>query len=68
MERTKEDNNQANAMRAGGAAIAAIGVAGAIMGGALCPVCVVAAPALLGIGAVRKIRAARRRARARPAP
>jgi hypothetical protein len=64
MERTKEDNNEANAMLAGGAAIAAIGIAGAIVGGAVCPVCVVAAPALLGIGAARKIRAARRRARA----
>lgn len=57
----KEEKAEANAMLAGGAAIAAIGVAGAVASGAVCPVCVVAAPLLLGIGAVRRIRAARQR-------
>jgi hypothetical protein len=64
MNRSQGDNNEANTMLAGGAAIAAIGIAGAIVGGAVCPVCIVAAPALLGIGAARKIRAARARTRA----
>jgi hypothetical protein len=67
VERTKEDNNEANTMLAGGATIAAIGIAGAIAGGAVCPVCVVAAPLLLGIGVARKIRAAKRKARAEDA-
>lgn len=67
MDRKKEDNNEANAMLAGGATVAAIGIAGAIVSGAVCPVCVVAAPVLLGIGAARKIRAARRRSGAKDA-
>lgn len=36
-----------------GAGVAAIGAVGAVIGGALCPVCVVASPALVGIGAYK---------------
>ncbi len=51
------DHEDANAMMATGAGIAAVGLASALIGGAACPVCIVAAPALLGIGAFRKWRA-----------
>jgi hypothetical protein len=64
MDRPDEDKNEANAMLAGGATVAALGLLGALVSGAICPVCVIAAPALIGIGAARKIRAARRAARA----
>ncbi|MFW5739727.1 MAG: hypothetical protein ACOC1F_05115 [Myxococcota bacterium] len=33
-----------------GAGVAAIGAVGAVVGGAVCPVCVVATPALVGFG------------------
>lgn len=71
MERKKDEetgtdrNAEANSLIASGAGIAAIGIAGAMVSGAVCPVCVVAAPALLGLGAVRKLRAAKRRAEAK---
>ena len=39
-----------------GLGVGAIGLAGAALG-AVCPVCVVATPALLGAGAVQKLRA-----------
>jgi hypothetical protein len=39
-----------------GFSVGALGVAGAAFG-AVCPVCVVATPALLGIGLVQKLRA-----------
>ncbi len=55
------ERKDANAMMATGAGIAVIGIAGAVIGGAACPICVVAAPALLGIGAVRRLRARKRR-------
>jgi hypothetical protein len=58
----QESSAEANTLLLGGVGIAAIGIAGAIVGAAVCPVCVVAAPALLGLGAMRKIQAARRRA------
>ncbi len=38
-----------------GLGIGALGVAGAAIG-AVCPLCVVATPALLGLGAVQKVR------------
>jgi hypothetical protein len=66
-QKKKEDDREANAMLAGGATIAAIGIAGAVAG-AMCPICVVAAPVLIGIGVTRKIRAARRRARPKDVP
>ncbi|MCU0690107.1 MAG: hypothetical protein MUF54_01770 [Polyangiaceae bacterium] len=33
-----------------GAGVAALGAVGAVLGGAVCPLCIVATPALLGIG------------------
>lgn len=60
-EKDRADDKDAGTLLATGAGIAAIGVAGAILGGAVCPVCVVAAPALIGMGAWKKLRARRAR-------
>ena len=49
----------ANSMLLAGAGIGVIGVVGAVLGSAVCPVCVVAAPTLLGVGAYRRWRASR---------
>lgn len=53
-----------------GLMVGAIGAGGALLG-AVCPLCVVATPALVGAGAVQKLRAlllARRARAALPAP
>lgn len=60
------DKRDANALMLGGVGVAAIGVLGAAIGGAVCPVCIVAAPAMLGLGAFRRLRAARLEARSAP--
>jgi len=46
-------------MMATGLGIGVFGAAAALIGGAVCPVCVVATPALLGLGAFRRWRARR---------
>jgi uncharacterized membrane protein YebE (DUF533 family) len=53
------DAAEANTMIAGGLGIGAFGVISAAIGGAVCPVCVVAAPALLGVGAYKRWKAAK---------
>jgi hypothetical protein len=55
-----DEKKDANVMIAGGVGIGAIGLIGAAIGGAVCPVCVVAAPALVGVGVLRRWRVARR--------
>lgn len=60
---TRED---ANRLLMAGAGVGAIGVASAIVGAAVCPVCVVAAPALLGAGAYKRWRSRSRKARETP--
>lgn len=50
----------ANVIMAGGVGIGALGAVLAAVGGAVCPVCVVAAPALVGVGALKRWRAKRR--------
>jgi len=57
--------SDANKLLAGGIGIGAIGVLGALTG-AVCPVCVVAAPVLLGAGAYKKWRAAASKAARAP--
>ena len=47
----KAATGDANAMLLAGAGIGVIGVVGAVLGSAVCPVCVIAAPTLLGVGA-----------------
>ena len=58
-----QQRSDGNAMLGAGAGIGAFGVISAAVLGAACPLCVVAAPALLGVGAYKRIKA-RRRARA----
>jgi hypothetical protein len=55
-----EERRDANAMIAGGVGVGALGAVLAALGGAVCPVCVVAAPALVGVGAFKRWRARRR--------
>jgi len=55
----EEDERDAGGMLMTGAAIGVLGVVSAALGGAVCPVCVVAAPALIGIGAYKRWRAKR---------
>ena len=59
--RDEDDRKQANTLMLGGLGIGAVGMIAAAVGGAVCPVCVVAAPALLCVGAYRRWRTARRR-------
>lgn len=49
-----DEAHDANHLIAGGLGVGAIGVAGAVLLGATCPVCVVATPALLGAGLYKK--------------
>lgn len=51
----------ANAMIASGIGVGALGAAAAVIGGAVCPVCIVAVPALVGAGAYKRWRACRSR-------
>lgn len=55
-DREPSARGEANRLLLAGAGIGAIGVASAIVGAAVCPVCVVAAPALLGAGAYKRWR------------
>ena len=55
-----ETATDANTLILGGLGIGAFGVISAAIGGAVCPVCVVAAPALLGVGAYQRWKAKRR--------
>jgi hypothetical protein len=59
-ETRDEETKAADSMLATGAGVAAIGAVSLVVGGAICPACVVAAPALLAIGAVRRLRTRRR--------
>ena len=59
--RDEDDRKQANTLMLGGLGIGAVGMIAAAVGGAVCPVCVVAAPALLCAGAFRRWRTAKRR-------
>jgi hypothetical protein len=56
-----QQKRDANALMMTGAGIGAFGAVAAAIGGAVCPVCVVAAPALLAVGAFRRWRATRAR-------
>lgn len=55
-KRPKDDGTE---LIVSGLGVGAIGVAGAVLLGATCPVCVVATPALLGAGLYKKWRARR---------
>ncbi|CAN5923209.1 hypothetical protein BH11MYX4_BH11MYX4_05710 [soil metagenome] len=56
-DKNPETAADANTLIAGGLGIGAFGLISAAIGGAVCPVCVVAAPALLGVGAYKRWKA-----------
>jgi hypothetical protein len=55
-----DERREANHYLAAGLGIGAFGAASALLVGAVCPVCVVAAPALVAAGAYKRIRARKR--------
>jgi len=61
----EQESRDANALMMSGVGIGVFGAVAAAIGGAVCPVCVVAAPALLGVGAFRRWRAMRARSASR---
>ncbi len=54
-----EEREQGNAYLGYGLGIGALGVVASVVGLAVCPVCVVATPALLGAGVYKRLRARR---------
>lgn len=64
-DRDAGERKDANSLMLSGVGVAAIGLVAATIGGAVCPVCVVAAPALVGVGAYRRWRVANKRANER---
>ena len=56
-----ERRKDANTMIAAGLGVGAFGAASLALVGAACPLCVVAAPALVGLGVIQRIRSRRRR-------
>lgn len=56
-----ESRLDANYLIAGGASAAAIGAAGAFIAGAVCPLCIVATPLLLGAGLLKRMKLSRDR-------
>lgn len=65
VEPDDQAKRDANALMLSGAGIGVFGAVAAAIGGAVCPVCVVAAPTLLGIGAFRRWQATRARSASR---
>lgn len=61
-ESVAEQRAEANLLIGAGATVGAVGLAGGLLLGSVCPVCIVATPALLGAGAYKRLKA-RRRAR-----
>ncbi len=55
-----EQVQEANGMLSMGAGIGAIGALSALAFGAVCPICVVATPALVGVGLYKRMRLHRR--------
>lgn len=55
IEKKTSSESTANALLAAGGTAGAMGVAGAALTGALCPLCIVATPVLLGAGMVKKL-------------
>lgn len=55
-EEEKPKGRESTEFLLAGAGVGAIGVVGAIVGAAACPICVVATPALLGVGLYKRWR------------
>ena len=58
-----ESRSSANNLLAAGASAGAIGTAGALITGAVCPLCIVATPVLLGVGLVKRMNIKRKQKR-----
>lgn len=58
-DRPEKRPDDGNDLIMGGVGVGAIGVVGAVVLGATCPICVVATPALIGAGLFQKWRARR---------
>ncbi|MFN8389315.1 MAG: hypothetical protein U0136_03395 [Bdellovibrionota bacterium] len=59
-QKSRPEAREANAVIALGVGVAALGAGGALLSAAVCPVCVVVAPALIGAGTLKRIRLARK--------
>ncbi len=59
-EQVREELKAANTCIALGAGLGAMGTGTALLVGATCPLCVVAAPALIGVGVWKRLAASRR--------
>ena len=59
---SEAEKREATELIASGVGIGVLGTIAAAISGAVCPVCVVGAPALIGVGAYRRWRASRPRA------
>jgi len=55
-----EDCANANNLLAAGASAGAIGTVGMLMTGAVCPLCIIATPLLLGVGLLKRMNAKRK--------
>jgi len=51
-----ESRSDANNLLAAGASAGAIGTAGALITGAVCPLCIIATPVLLGVGFLKRMK------------
>jgi hypothetical protein len=58
-EPEREHKSEANQMIGAGVGIGAFGAVSALVLGATCPICVVAAPALIGAGVLKRLRSKR---------
>ena len=57
--RAEQQRAEGNACLSAGVGIGAVGLAGGLLLGATCPLCVVATPALLGVGVYKRLQARR---------
>jgi hypothetical protein len=56
----EESKSSANRLLAAGASAGALGTAGALITGAVCPLCVIATPVLVGAGLVKRLKLGRK--------
>ena len=70
MDTTAKTNEKAlsnaNGLLAAGASAGAIGTAGALITGAVCPLCIIATPVLVGAGLVKRMKLNRKQKTALP--
>jgi len=59
------EKREANACIGLGVGVGALGVGGALLSAAVCPICVVVAPGLVGAGVIKRIQIEKRRRKTR---